>query len=326
MSMEQFKILEQIFKYIVAYDTIIIHRHQRPDPDAIGSQVGLGTILKHSFPHKQIYCVGEMTENLTYLATMDDISDHLYKGALVMVTDTANMPRISDDRFKLGDMLIKIDHHPQDTPYGDLEWVNTKASSCSEMIVDFYNHFKSQGLVLSDEAARVLYAGIVGDTGRFLYPATTAHTLAIASQLRTYSFDADLLSRQLDEINPNVAKMIGYVYEQLVVDEYGAARIIIPYHILEKYDVLEAETGSLIPLPGKINTVCVWGLFVQQGPDQGYRARLRSKGPSIQEIAKAHHGGGHPLASGADAFDLEEVDAIYNELKQVAYEYQTNKK
>ena len=51
--------LSQILEQIKKYNKIIIHRHQRPDPDAIGSQVGLGEILKASFPYKQVYLVGK---------------------------------------------------------------------------------------------------------------------------------------------------------------------------------------------------------------------------------------------------------------------------
>ena len=38
----------------------------------------------------------------------------------------------------LGDKLVKIDHHPNEDPYGDLLWVDTNASSVSEMIYEFY--------------------------------------------------------------------------------------------------------------------------------------------------------------------------------------------
>ena len=51
--------LTAIFEQIKKYNKIIIHRHQRPDPDAIGSQVGLAEILRASFPYKQIYVVGK---------------------------------------------------------------------------------------------------------------------------------------------------------------------------------------------------------------------------------------------------------------------------
>lgn len=303
-----------ILSMIKSYETIIIHRHQRPDPDAIGSQVGLAEILRASFPEKNIYQVGGPVEGLEFLALMDEVADEVYQEALVIVTDTANSPRVSDNRYSLGKNLIKIDHHPNDEPYGDLVWVNTKASSCSEMIMDFYLAFKDE-LVLTDNAARLLYAGIVGDTGRFLYPATTPHTLEVAAVLRGYAFDATALNRELEQISLSVAKLAGYVYQNLEIDSDGTGKVIISQEILTEFGVVDSETAAVVPLPGTIDQVVAWGLFVQQ-PEGYYRVRLRSKGPVINEIAKRHHGGGHPLASGANAKDMEEVQEIYAELQE----------
>lgn len=303
-----------ILSMIKSYETIIIHRHQRPDPDAIGSQVGLAEILRASFPEKNIYQVGGPVEGLEFLAVMDDVADDVYQEALVIVTDTANSPRVSDNRYSLGKNLIKIDHHPNDEPYGDLVWVNTKASSCSEMIMDFYLAFKDE-LVLTDNAARLLYAGIVGDTGRFLYPATTPHTLEVAAVLRGYAFDATALNRELEQISLSVAKLAGYVYQNLEIDSDGTGKVIISKEILTAFGVVDSETAAVVPLPGTIDQVVAWGLFVQQ-PEGYYRVRLRSKGPVINEIAKRHHGGGHPLASGANAKDMAEVQEIYAELQE----------
>lgn len=143
---------EEILTAIKEYQTIIIHRHQRPDPDALGSQVGLAEILRASFPEKAIYQVGGPVEGLDYLAEMQEISDEVYKNALVIVTDTANSPRVSDQRYANGAKLIKIDHHPNDEPYGDLVWVDTTASSCSEMITAFWKMFAEE-LTMSQEAA-----------------------------------------------------------------------------------------------------------------------------------------------------------------------------
>lgn len=151
-------VVKEILTKIKAYQTIIIHRHQRPDPDAIGSQVGLAEILRASFPDKDIYQAGGPVEGLEFLAEMDTVSDEAYQNALVIVTDTANSPRISDDRYQLGAELIKIDHHPNDEPYGDLVWVNTKASSCSEIIADFYD-LNQDELIMNDNAARYYMLG-----------------------------------------------------------------------------------------------------------------------------------------------------------------------
>lgn len=312
-------VVKEIMAAIKQYETIIIHRHQRPDPDAIGSQVGLAELLRASFPEKNIYQVGGPVEGLEFLAEMDVITDDVYRGALVIVTDIANAPRISDARFSLGDQLIKIDHHPNDEPYGDLVWVNTNASSCSEIIVDFWQQHLAE-LTMTDNAARLLYAGIVGDTGRFLYPSTSAHTLAVAAQLRTFNFNAADLNRELDQMPLKVAKLAGYIYQNLEIDANGAARVVLPQSILNSYDIVDSETAAIVSMPGKIEDVLSWAIFVEQ-PEGYYRVRLRSKGPIINTIAKKHHGGGHPLASGANAGDATEIEVIYQEIQAACQEW-----
>ncbi|MEQ6998111.1 bifunctional oligoribonuclease/PAP phosphatase NrnA [Enterococcus casseliflavus] len=314
------KVQEEILATIKAFDRIIIHRHKRPDPDALGSQVGLAEILRASFPEKEIYQVGGPVEGLDYLALMQTIPDDFYKGALVIVTDTANAPRVSDQRYDQGAKLIKIDHHPNDEPYGELVWVNTNASSCSEMIVSFWQMFQNE-LTMTQEAARLLYAGIVGDTGRFLYPATTATTLRLAAELLDYGFDAAKINRQLDQVSRSVARLSGYVYENIEIDEIGAGKVILSQELQQRFGVVDSETSAVVSLPGKIDEVMAWAIFVEQ-PEGYYRVRMRSKGPVINEIAKRHHGGGHPLASGANAKDLEEVAVIYQEIQAAIKEFQ----
>ena len=283
---------EKILAQIKKYNRIVIHRHQRPDPDAIGSQVGLAKILQASFPHKQIKVVGKQIDGLSWLGQMDDVDNDFFDDALVIVIDTANAPRIDDRRFDQGAYLIKIDHHPNDEPFGDLMWVKEAASSSSELVYDFYNQFKSE-LVLPQDAASDLYAGIVGDTGRFMYSATSAHTHEVS-----------------------VAHLSAYLYDHLTISERGAAHLVLTKEILEKFDLKDAGTAGIVPLPGHIAQVQCWAIFVEQD-DHSFRVRLRSKGPVINELAKRHHGGGHPLASGAKAADRDEVTQIVKELEEL---------
>ena len=176
-------------------------------------------------------------------------------------------------------------------------------------------------LALSSEAARLLYAGIVGDTGRFLYPSTSARTFRIAGQLREVDFDFAGLSRQMDTMSFKIAKLQGYVYDHLEVDENGAARVLLTQDILEKYKVTDAETAAIVGAPGRIDTVKAWAIFVEQA-DGHFRVRMRSKITPINEIAKQHDGGGHPLASGANSYSLEENEQIYKELKEALQMHQ----
>ena len=312
-------VTKEILETIKKYPKIMIHRHQSPDMDALGSQGGLAEILKASFPEKEIYLVGGPVNDLNYLVEMDDVTDEMYQGALVIATDTANEPRISGEQYKLGDLLIKMDHHPDDEPYGDISFVNTEASSASELIYDFYTEFKDE-LVLTEEAARLLYAGIIGDTGRFKYPATTSHTLFVASKLREFDFDVDELNRHMTEMPENVLRLSGYVMENVQVDENGAGMVLLTQEVLDRFGVVDSETPAVIPIPGKVKGMKAWGIFVAQ-PEGYYRVRLRSKGPIINTIAKRHHGGGHPLASGANASNMEEVKEIYQEIQEAVKEY-----
>lgn len=301
---------ETILKTIESYSTIIIHRHQNPDPDALGSQNGLKEILKTNFPDKEIYAVGYDEPSLAWMASMDQVEDSSYDQALVIVTDTANTPRIDDDRYPSGQFLIKIDHHPNDDSYGDLLYVDTTASSASEIITEFA---LTTGLKLSDEAARLLYAGIIGDTGRFLYPATSSKTLQLAAKLRAYDFDFGALGRQMDTFPFKMAKLQAYIYDQMEVSDNGVARVFLTQDTLQKFDVTEAESSALVGAPGRIDSIQSWAIFVQK-EDGSYRVRLRSKTQPINEIAKRHEGGGHPLASGANSYSQEEHDQIFQEL------------
>lgn len=128
---------ETILDKIKAHQTIIIHRHQNPDPDALGSQAGLKEIIAQNFPDKKVLMTGFDEPSLTWISQMDQVTDKDYKEALVIITDTANRPRIDDERYTLGQCLIKIDHHPNDDVYGDFYYVDTSASSASEIIADF---------------------------------------------------------------------------------------------------------------------------------------------------------------------------------------------
>ena len=307
------EICHQILEKIKAYNTIIIHRHMKPDPDALGSQVGLKALLEQHFPEKTIKVVGFNEPTLTWLAKMDQVEDTDYQGALTIICDTANTARIDDKRYTKAESIIKIDHHPNDEVYGDLVWVDTNSSSASEMIALFA---EATNLELSDYAAKMLCAGIIGDTGRFLYPSTSARTLRIASQLREHNFDYAELTRKMDTMSFKIAKLQGYVYDHLEVDENGAARVILTQEILKKYDVTDAETAAIVGAPGRIDTVSLWGIFVEQA-DGHYRVRLRSKFVPINGVAKEHDGGGHPLASGANSYSLEENELIYQKLKNL---------
>ncbi|GFH42094.1 oligoribonuclease [Lactococcus hodotermopsidis] len=310
--------MNDILTRIKAYDDIIIHRHKNPDPDALGSQLGLREILRTNFPEKKVSAVGFDEPSLAFLGKMDKVSDQTFEGKLVIVVDTANTPRIDDDRYQTGDFLIKIDHHPNDDAYGDLLLVDTTASSASEIIA---NLALENSLQLSSESARLLYAGIVGDTGRFLYPATTPKTLYTAARLAEYDFDRAGLLREMDSFDMKIAQLQGYVYENLEISPEGVARIFITQERMKAYNISDSETSAIVSAPGKIREIQTWAIFVEQA-DGHFRVRMRSKQAPINQIAKQHAGGGHPLASGANSYSAAENDTIFQQLRDNLLDFQ----
>ncbi|XIF20151.1 MAG: bifunctional oligoribonuclease/PAP phosphatase NrnA [Acetilactobacillus jinshanensis] len=314
---------KKIIKAIQNHSTVILHRHTDPDPDAYGSQMGLAEIIKHSFPAKHVYCVGQDDAGLSWLGKTDKIDDDTFKNALVIVTDTANRPRIDDQRYKDGGMLIKIDHHPNVDPYGDLAWVKPEASSASEMIYDVYT--KSNGILkMDDKAASLLYAGIIGDTGRFMFPGITSHTFSVVAQLAKYDFSMSQINQNESVISLPVERLYGDLQEHMPVFDNGTAYYVVTQKMMKQYHVSDNDFISK-NLPGNVKGIVAWAVFIEQG-DGSYKVSLRSHQPAIDHLAAKYNGGGHPLASGAKIDNADQIKSVVKDLKQLVQNYQDSKK
>ncbi|KOF11695.1 oligoribonuclease [Planococcus glaciei] len=306
----------QIIDTIKQYETIVIHRHVRPDPDAYGSQLGLKYLLQHNYPEKRILAAGEHDYTLDFMDFPDVVGDSDFEGALVIVTDTANTERVDDQRYASGAKIIKIDHHPNDDAYGDILLVDTNASSASELVYELFTYGRDhENWTMPDSAARLLYAGIIGDTGRFLFPSTTQKTFAVAGELIKFNFDRNELHNGMYEMDRNLLHLQGYIYQNFVMDESGAAYVKITLDVLKEFGVTATETSLLVGSLGNVKGLKAWVIFIEEETE--IRVRLRSKGPIINGLAKEFGGGGHPMASGATAYSWEEADRVIERLIEI---------
>ena len=123
---------EQVLQAIIDHQVIIIHRHNNPDGDALGSQIGLKHIIRANFPDKTVYTVGDEAGRYAFMAdsVMDVIADEAYEGALAIILDTSARKLISDDRYEKADMTVRMDHHLFCEKIAEIEVVDSDCESC----------------------------------------------------------------------------------------------------------------------------------------------------------------------------------------------------
>ena len=170
----------QIYRKIKKFDTIVIARHVGPDPDALGSTLGLKDSIQATFPKKKVYAVGLGAAKFRYLGNVDKFDENFYNNSLLIVLDTPDIKRVDGVDISKFKYKIKIDHHPFIEKFCDIEIVDDTASSASQLVMEL---IFNTPLKMTKEAAKRLYIGLVADTERFLYKYTTPKTFRIVAKL-----------------------------------------------------------------------------------------------------------------------------------------------
>lgn len=316
------KVKRDILDAIRNHETIIISRHSRPDGDAVGSTTGLARILRLSYPDKRVFLDNEdFSEYVAFLGDREEPrpSDSDYNGALVIVIDTGTVDRISNRRYDRGAMLVKIDHHIDNSPYGDLSWVEEERSSACEMIVDLQLTFRDE-LCMDAEAATCLYAGMVTDSGRFRYQGTTGETLRCAAALLDRNIDAETLFAHLYLDDIRVLQYHAAMTQRIRVTENGVAYLHVSRALRRRRGLSMEEASNIASLMDGIRGCLIWLTFIEND-DGSIRVRLRSRFVHVQPLATRYHGGGHACASGATVYSREEEQALLADADELLKRY-----
>ena len=308
-------ILTNIYRKIKEYNTIIIHRHVKPDGDALGSQIGLKESLLATFPNKCIKVVGDMSERYSFIGEMDEVEDSLYENALVIVLDTGAERLISDERYKLGKYLIKIDHHLPQGEYGDLAFVDTSRESCAGVIASFLleKRFK-----INDKVATALFTGMVTDSGRFRYSSTSSTTYKVASELMKYNIDTESIYNKIYVDKLANVKLKAKLIDKFVVLESGVAYLINTKEDIKEYNVpIYDVSRGMVNIMAGIEEIKIWANFSEDENGDIY-CEIRSNSANINVVATKYGGGGHLQASGTTIYSFDTVKDIISDLEKVA--------
>ena len=309
---------EKIIALIEKYDKIIIHRHQKPDGDALGSQLGLLGIIRDSYPEKQVYAVGDMTPRYAFMASapMDEIDDSTYEGALAIILDTSAKELISDSRYTSAAATARLDHHLFVEKIADEEVTDSSFESCCGLVAAMA---MEAGLSVSAASAKALYTGMITDSGRFRYSSTTANTFRVAAFLIDKGFDTADIYRNLysDELffiqlrakfvlRINVTPdRVGYIYTtKEEAAEYGADSFTL--------------SRGMVNVMSEVKGIDSWVNFTET--ESGVLCEIRSSLYNINPIAVKYGGGGHQMASGAMLKDREEAMSLLEDLNALGRE------
>ena len=321
---DNFEIKRRILGKIKQYDRIIVTRHFRPDGDAIGSSKGLARMLKLSFPQKEVYVINEdSSEYLAFLGGEDaPIADEKYSDALVIVCDTATTDRISNKKFSLAKEIVKIDHHIDVKPYGDLSWVEEERSSLCEMIADFWLTFKDE-LTLDKEGATYIFTGMVTDSGRFRFSSVDGETMRRAGALLDLGIDTEWIYANLNLDDFNVFKFEAYVYKKMKVTTDGVAYIYVDKAMQRKFKLTNEQASNVVSYLDGIKGAIVWLAFIENA-DGSIRVRLRSRFVTINALAEKYGGGGHDRACGATVHSKKEMKQMLSDANEIVKNYKEN--
>lgn len=309
---------EGILELIGSYDTIVLHRHGRPDGDAMGSQVGLKYLLEENFPAKTVYMVGDAPGMYRFIegAVMDQVADSVYDNALAIVLDCGGANMVSDDRYTRAAATARLDHHLYSGAFTDREAIDSSFESCCGLVTAMA---QEAGWRLPQIAAKALYTGMVTDSGRFRYDSTTARTFRLAAWLMETGFDTNAIFRDLyaDSFESKARKAAFTLKTQFT--PHGVA-----YIYTTKEEVRELGMDTFAVSRGMVNVMSdirgsdIWVNFTET--DQGVQCELRSADPNINPVAVKYGGGGHAKASGASVPDratamamLADLDAMMGE-------------
>ncbi len=302
------------------YQTIIIHRHKRPDLDCISSQMALKAFLELNFKTKKIYaCGSDNYQEFNAIGKIDIIDPQTYQNSLVIVVDTANYDRIEDENFKLAKEIIKIDHHimQEHENYGVYNFIDSHSSSCCEFL---YYIFQDMILIepqlkLNAQIAQYLFYGIYGDTGGFKFANTTPLTFKAVSDLVTYDFNYEQAITYLNTYDLHFMRIVGYAYNNIKVKN-KVGYLYFSQQLQQELQIKPNQVSMVVNFLSSIKELDIWVIFNQY--PSFIRVNIRSRSQyDISKVANKFNGGGHKNASGASIYKESEINDVLTELFKV---------
>jgi phosphoesterase RecJ-like protein len=299
--------LEQAAEAIRSHERFLLATHENPDGDALGSILALKMALDSLGKYARMYLFGTTPLPAEY-AFMDlgELERTLPEDAserVLLALDCANESRLGRNPGLLENapLVVDIDHHHDNTRYGQINVIVPDASSTAEIVRDL---LRELGVGLTPEIAEALYVALVTDTGRFQYSNTTPKALRLAAELVETGVDLHRIFQAVYEAVPFAKlKLLARALESARVFEDG--RLVIA--VLRRQDFADAGAeepyaegiiDSIRAVDGTDMAVLIREPPTPDGPKHRVSLRSRSDELDVSVIARKSGGGGHKQAAG----------------------------
>jgi len=299
------------------HDRFFVTTHENPDGDALGSLLAATLMLEELGKDAVMYLYGDAPIPTEYqFMELERLTRAFPEDAaerVLVAVDCANEDRIGHDLdlVRGAPLTINIDHHHDNTRFGDLNLIVSGASSTGEVLRDVLQELD---LPLTPEIAEALYIALVTDTGRFQYANTTPKALRLAAELVDAGADVHSIFQQVYEsVQFQKLKLLARALERAQVYEGG--RIVVSYLLRTDFSELSAPDpysegiiDYLRAVEGADMAVLIREPPRLSGPERRISLRASTDELDVSAIARKSGGGGHRQAAGfSSEASVEEI-------------------
>ncbi len=313
------ELFKKAWEKIEKSKNIILAAHINPDGDALGSSLSLYPILKKMGKNVKVFNVTKpLPMYLDFLPGFDKVTNKLPKNYDLLISfDCGSFDRLGIEEKP--PFLINIDHHISNTKYGDINIIDSKAASSSQVV---YNMLKANNIEIPSESAVCIYTALVTDTGSFQYESVNEKVFEMAAELVKCGVKPDFVAKMLFQRDRlSRLRLLAKAYDTIeLCCEGKVAFVEVTKEMMEITGAIKDDTDTIVNSVRAIASVEVACMLRED--DDGIKISLRSKNyADVSKVAVKYGGGGHIRAAGAtinNEFDFEKVkEMLKKDLKEI---------
>ena len=294
---------EGIARLLHGARSIAVCSHVNPDGDTLGSAAAMALALKTLGKDVSLFCDGKVPDQMAFLPGIREMrvpgeTEGPFDVMLSVDVSDPNRLGCCERLRSVSGHTVQIDHHPTNPLFMEINWVDGNAPAACLMIRE---QIRALGVELDRDMATCLYTGISTDTGNFSFASTNAACFDVMSELMACGLPLAQLNRALFRERPvPQVRLLGKTLNSLCYYAEGQiAVMILTWQDFRDCNALSEHADTMVNFG--LDTVGTrMALLAREGKQEGtVKLSLRAKEPdTVNDIAQAFGGGGHPQAAG----------------------------